>query len=1397
MKNIITSNQKYSISVVHRIIAYVLLMSQLLTSCIPNNIPLPFAPEGGLELAELNPPQRNVGSSLELAELSPSQVSSHDVSLQDAMLPPPQSDSSNLPSSSEAAEGAVGRETPTCNTVRYGTMLGLIFSALFTLSRSRPQSYILVTPQGSFSSEWLTYSYPENYDSIQNQFHELKAKGQYVGLIVADVEQRGACYAYRDHHKINETSEGDVLFHQLILKHREQCVQRGVTALTTEFAEIQRQIFKIYSIENNQSNHSATPISADSSSLQLREQLPVETVESDTNFNTNEVAISRRKLFELVDQRGFNADLRDAKYGVHLWCYLLPGNLVPGKTNLGWPCSFDSAGWWVLAGNNRGSSDQYFDNSNEFYTNVASWKIQYLDCRGHIKHEEKAPRSEIQNKVIRDALELRMIKCLQGSFSTLKIAHIRDGSWLLINPTGKLAYPITNCARFFAGGYRNLYPNIFNGAGIYFYARSFLTGFGSQIGEMYPECKKMVTSRWSSPYCADTEYLDAVHSGRAYLKLQPESNQECEDYSARMRKLEEDMAKTKHELEMEKEAVKQGLQDYKKKYEELERMQKDLMNQYQTGERSIERIVKDLATIRDNIDAFNQQLKDKKKAIVAELQAAEEKAERDRKRLETNQALKEKLAYCQQMNLAMEELYKSYAQEVSKAFDDIQSQLHKIMEENGSILKALQGQQQIETWESVISTMDENRKQDIDRQKALKSEYIAGQAVILELLLNTSMGSEDRKAQLNALHARDQAIFDEVNAITARTKARDKKYDELRIITENTTQEIDQGSNRLQQQLSSVKEELVKSDEEIARKQQFVKEKEKELYQQDTMVTECFQEAIAMQNKSEAEISQELKEDLAEASRLRNALLKLDQEERNKTAVTTKEEIVKEHQRIQDAIDRGVDLANQTAENVNQRLSNANALDKELSHWNNNFTAMMRDQNKEKLYLTMQWFLDRSKGFEKKMCAYLNNPILHNSAEIACNINSGFSTYLGSLDNNYMQIPSSVRSLYLDYRPQGAEIFKKLHDSYAMKLDEHQPSYQEMSSMMEEFSIKTANIFRIIYGRAVQANLQSQVKTIQIQMDDSVKNFITFNQKLINTFLNAIPRLLSLSASLYLIKALCYQTAPNAAKTITKQSHFLAHGSKMAIIPTLALMVYSLVGSKQDYSIGSIQTDRNLLLIGESIVLLVSTLIINMVTLQVDASVERWGALLGSIMSIYQFFIIPGMVSVTSVMPACIDNIPAKRLAINNAHANAILSTNILADRIASYADQLGDVIGSSYDNGKQPYFRHCNIQNAQAAEQQLKDVIVTFLCFYNSLTLLSNLIKGMKGYTYQPILKINFTAFLIRCLFCIFDEYPTPTINLKWKIPQPSYIEMILIALVMSMSVKHKSKALDIDEEK
>lgn len=180
-------------------------------------------------------------------------------------------------------------------------------------------------------------------------------------------------------------------------------------------------------------------------------------------------------------------------------------------------------------------------------------------------------------------------------------------------------------------------------------------------------------------------------------------------------------------------------------------------------------------------------------------------------------------------------------------------------------------------------------------------------------------------------------------------------------------------------------------------------------------------------------------------------------------------------------------------------------------------------------------------------------------------------------------------------------------------------------------------------------------------------------------------------------------------------------------------------------------------------------------------------------MAIYQYFQITSLVAVTSVMPACMNNIPAKALAINNAHANAILSTNVLAEKIASYADQLGDLIGSSYGDENDKYFRHCTTQGQY--DVPFKQGLVTILYLCHSWMLLATIITSIKGHSYKPLTKIAFTAFLTRCALCIFQEYQTPTIDFKVTVLQPCWVEMMVGALVISMRVKNSRQA-DTEEE-
>lgn len=1384
-----TYNLKRSTS--RSIIAYALLISQIITSCGPQHTPLPAQRASnstgeGLELPMWDPHGTAPGQG---AAVEGSQAETPAIALQMSQR-----------EQGQAPQTATTPSSPQKKPIiRYGIMCALASSATFTLWRAVSVAPI-TSHAGQVSNGWLKYTFPPSYHSLHNQIQTLQAKVKGLGSMVEAVETVGGCNAYRGW-SLNDQSEQDLWLQQTLVRHQEECRQSGAVDLTQELADVQRHIAQNHSIENKELTH-AISRSGDPYLAVPHPPLYDTTVDSTLpdsyppkpdvrlpnvgkfNINSTKDLLPARRLFDLVDENGFGPDLRDETYGVHLWCYLIPGNLVKGKTSLGWPCSVDAGGWWVLAGNKRETNDPYFDNAKEFYTTVSSWKIQHLDCLGHVKSEEPEPRSEVQNKVIQEALALRMMACIQGAFSTLEMEHVQDGSWVRINPKGKLAYPISRCAHFFAGGYTQLYPNIFNGAGIYFYPNSLLTGLGSQIGEMYPECKQMVTSKWSAPYCADTEYLNAVHSGKAYLKLAPESNQACEDYKANMQQLETDLVKTQHELEMETEAVRKDLQDYRLQYEELEKRQKDLIRQYETGERSIDSILQDLSTIKEKVAAFNQAVTEKKKAIAAELREAEERAEAERKRLELNQTLIEKLQRCQNLNLQVQALHKRYSEDINQALDKIQMRMNTMMEENARILQALQTQQQLQTWETPIATMDTERQQDIDQQKALKGKYIASQAERLALLVNTTMRSEDRNADLNALHEVDLAIVEEVNQINTRSEAREAQYAAWRAITENTTQAIETDNQQLQQQLTSVQEQLLAVADSINITQQEVITKDQELDQKDSIVTECFNEAMEIEKEHKADVSEELQAHLAEAARLRKELEKLDQDAKEARVVATQAAVEKEHQRIQAEIDRSIDLVNQTSNTVYQRLANAHTLDTALLQRNQHFITMMEAHTYEKLYRTMQWVLDRSKGFERKMCAYLNNPILHNVAEVACNINSGFSNYLGSLDNSYMQIPSSVRALYADYRPAAAQLFRKLHEDYEMQLSEDQRPYKEMDRLMQEFSIKTANIFRIIYGEVVQANSKAQSQQIHAQMDTSVQDFMTFNQNLINTVLNAIPRLLSISAILYFMKA-AYRLKLHTI-TSAKQSDFLAHGSKMAIIPTLAFMGYSLVRPQKDYEIGSLQQDSNALLMVESACLLAATFLINMATLCVYPKVEQTAASLGAVMAIYQFFQMPHLLSVTSSMPACVANIPAKVLATNNAHANAILSTNVLAERIDSYADQLGNVIGSSYNNANAVYFRHCDLQVQQHAEQQFRDIILTVLYCYNSMTLLSHGITCCNGHSYKLITKLNYTAFLLRCALCIFPTYRMPTIDFKVTVAQPGWIEMMLLALVMSMSVKN-----------
>ncbi len=854
------------------------------------------------------------------------------------------------------SEGVRDNTTPT-NTLptpnsplRYGLMFSFAASAVFTLWRAQSSVSPIVAHEDALSNTWFSYKYPPSYYSMYNQSQDFIASMERMARLVEEVEQVGACSPYRVGYD-NPKNKQERLFHATIYQHQAACKRDGVTDLTQELAEVQRKISRNFSLSNPPLQQpilsAADEITADSVPLSLT------TIASDSNSIVHESPVARRKLFELVDETGFDEDLRDTRYGVHLWCYLIPGNLVKGKTNLGWPCSVDASGWWVLAGNDRAASDKYFDNAQTFYNTVASWKIQYLDCLGHVQREEPEPRSDVQNKVISEALELRMIKCIQGAFSTLNIAHTREGSWVLINPTGKLAYPISECAHFFAGGFLQLYPNIFNGAGIYFYVRSLVTGVGPKIGKMYPECNNMVTSKWSAPYCADTAYLNAVHSGQAYLQLEPESNQACDDYRASMQQLETDLAQTKHNLEQEGEDVKERLEAYQQQYQTLKQKQEALMRQYQKGEKSIASILQDLATIQKHLAVFNQALADKKKTIAEELRAAEERAEKERKRLAANQSLSEKLAHCQKINLDIKSLHASYTAEISQAFEAIQSQMQQLMKAHTHILQALQGQQPIETREVAMTTMEEERKQDVIQQQALKSQYIADQAERLELLLNTTLGSETRQLQLQTLHESDQAIFDQVNTINVRSTAREQQYAEWRTLTEYTTQTLEAEIDTWQQQLTAFNATLLQVDAEIATKQQFVQDKRQELDNEDKRVAECFQEALAMQQEHEADISKSLQEDLQEATRLRKELEILDQEEKIKSALQTQESITQERQKIQDELEKYRHLVNQTAHNVYQKLDNAKALDTALAEGSHNFTTMMNDQNKERQYQTM------------------------------------------------------------------------------------------------------------------------------------------------------------------------------------------------------------------------------------------------------------------------------------------------------------------------------------------------------------------------------------------------------------------------------------------------------------
>ncbi len=1300
----------------------------------------------------------------------------------------------------------------------------------------------LVVTGNTVSNAWMTYTYPQSYHDLKNQADKYIETFRELGELVEVVDSMGACSAYRSWMPV-DTYEGDVQLNEIFANHTQTCAQSGKTNLAPEFAMIQRQIvnysslittnFKDLMDGKDDRNDAAPPIALAPSfhKVRLENQLLYDAGNQDmdaviknlfyyeSNYHPIHRIMGRRLAYTYTssednryekpfDQDDFGSHLRDNPYGAHIYCYLFPG-----KGNAKEPCDYDTDGYFVKPSDTKEPGD-YFDNMDSFLTYLASdYRIRNLDCLRQEKNIEDpiGPGKIAEREARKSKIKTRITKCLAGAFADMSLEKQRNSKARLVK--GTLRYPVSDCVRFYATNRKIWW---FLGDTLR-YLSSFIVGVGPKVGKMEPICKmKLIQEEFwktgnglAGPVKSYKHYIgcDAnTFSRNMVLELNPESNQDCEDYRKRLKQLEADMARAKDALEKEREAVRQGLKAYQQQYQELERKQQELVKAYANGAKSIADILEELADIKERVSSFDKGLKEKKEAIEAQLKAAEERAERERKRLAANKVLTAKLESCQALNLDMQQLQQTYSKEVNEAFEAIKADLQRIMEENTQISQAIQNQQKVPTWDysnqkkvpdwdSPITKMDSERYEDSTLQKMLKQQYVNGQEETLAILLNTSMPSEERNKKLSVLQATDQEIYDSVNEINVRSERRREDIGSLKTKTQATLNEIEEENTKLKQQLVAINQKLEQVNKEITSRQNAIKAKEQVLNQKGNAVTVCFNEAIAMQKENEALSNQTLTDELQEAARLREELKKLDEEEKGKDAFKTQEALERERKRLLDEITRLTDLARRTANNVKTGLDNANALDEELWQWNNNFTGMMEDFNRDKLYKTMQWFLDRSAGFEEKMCSYLNNPILNNTAELACNINVGFANYLGTLDNNYMQIPASVRWLYFDFRPNpnSKNPFDAVNRTYDMQIKDHQRVYKEQTRAAQAYMVNIANLARTIYGEPVRTQLVDQVKVSTQKMDAEVREFMQAKQDTINMFLNAIPRVLSATICLYIIKALAYKSNSDPAKPV-KASDMLAYGSKMAILPTIAFMAYSLAAPSNEYAVGTQQVNRNFLLMAEAACLTTSALAVNTFRLHVHPTIERLVAVLGAGLTAYHFFNLPEF-TVTSEVPTCAANLPHVRLADNNEQVNAFLAANMLPRANAFMLNSMPHLAGSAYSAPSSEIFTHCNPTDQANAEQQFKDIIHTFLQVYSGINLLSHVVTAYKGHSYKELTHVNFGLFLARCFLAWQSTWDMQVINYNLDMPQPGALEVLLAALVMSMNVQSTTTALQESE--